>query len=362
MKVYIVDYLGVHCGMHYYNDAFKRQLESIPGIQVSILSNYSDTDKEPFFLDQYRGAKWKKVLSLVKNYKRFFRFVGRHKSDCIIYLTYGNIIDLPFLWIVARSSRHVIDIHEAIGQDVDSNLRLKRMLKKIYSTRIKHVISHSKRTNDFLDEFQYCEERFEVPHFKYCFRKKYDLNKVGKDIREAVDDGKINVLFFGNINYNKGVDILLSSVNDLDDKVCERLNVIVAGKDFDGTCYKIKPLEGKPIHLILRHIEDDELIFLYQHIQFLALLYRKTSQSGVLEMAFYFKRPIIANDIPYFRKILSEFPSFGILVNGSYSAAIKQAISEYIPQQFFVEEEYQKYTYRTEVEEFIRRFSNWLKK
>ena len=361
MQIYIVDYLGVHCGMHYYNDAFKRQLESIPDVRVSILSNYNDAGRKPFFLNQYCGARWKKVLSLVRNYWRFFRFVRKHKDDCIIYLTYGNVIDLPFLWIVSRSSRHVIDIHEAIGQDVDNNLRLKRMLKRMYSTRIKHVISHSKRTNDFLAEFQYGGERFEVPHFKYCFHKEYDLKKVGADIREAVDGSRINVLFFGNINYNKGVDILLSSINELDDKTCERLNVIVAGKDFDGTCYKVKPMAGKPVHLILRHIEDDELIFLYRHIQFLALPYRKTSQSGVLEMAFYFKKPIIASDIPYFHKVLSEFHTFGILVSGSYSEAVKLAMTEYEPQKFFVEEEYQRYTYRIEVEEFIRRFSDWLK-
>ena len=28
MKVYLVDYIGMHCGMHYYNDAFCRVLRN----------------------------------------------------------------------------------------------------------------------------------------------------------------------------------------------------------------------------------------------------------------------------------------------------------------------------------------------
>ena len=41
MKVYLVDYIGMHCGMHYYNDAFCRVLSAVPGLDVSVLSNYA---------------------------------------------------------------------------------------------------------------------------------------------------------------------------------------------------------------------------------------------------------------------------------------------------------------------------------
>ena len=54
-------------------------------------------------------------------------------------------------------------------------------------------------------------------------------------------------------------------------------------------------------------------MYLYEHTDYVALPYRKTSQSGILEMAFYFRKPILASDVPYFRRMLTEFPSFGIL-------------------------------------------------
>ena len=53
MKVYLVDYIGMHCGMHYYNDAFCRVLSAVPGLDVSVLSIYAGENAgRPFFLQQ----------------------------------------------------------------------------------------------------------------------------------------------------------------------------------------------------------------------------------------------------------------------------------------------------------------------
>lgn len=55
MKVYLVDYIGMHCGMHYYNDAFCRVLSAVPGLDVSVLSNYAgENDSRPFFYTSTR--------------------------------------------------------------------------------------------------------------------------------------------------------------------------------------------------------------------------------------------------------------------------------------------------------------------
>ena len=112
MKIYIVDYLGTHCGMHYYNDAFEKVLLDIPDTQTHILSNYQTaTSKKAFFHFQYRGNILRKIGCLILNYLTLFSFVLHHQKDCFIYLTYGNRIDLPFMWIVSIARKHLIDIH-----------------------------------------------------------------------------------------------------------------------------------------------------------------------------------------------------------------------------------------------------------
>lgn len=360
--IYLVDFIGVHCGMHYYLDAFKQILESIDGVKVGIVSNYSDTEESPVLLNQYKGNKLNKMISAMRNLRRLSRFIKNHRKDRFIYLTYGNILDPYFLRVISKAPFHCVDIHEALAQNEDSNLKLRERLADVYSNGIKNVISHSTRTDDYLMQFGFEGRRYEVPHFKYVFPREYDPKAIPPEMKAAIDPGKINLLFFGNITREKGIDILLDAVNNLSEQDAAKVNVIVAGKDIDGVYKRVKLKPERHVSFFTRHISDDELRFLYENVDYLALPYRKTSQSGILEMAFYFKKPIIASDIPYFRKMLTEFPSFGFLDGNSskyYSAAIHEILKR-SPSDFFKDEDYARYENRKEVSEFKEQFRDWL--
>lgn len=361
MNIYLIDYIGIHCGMHYYLDAFKGLLDC-PQNNVVILSNYQ-TDGKAFFKHQYKGSFYTKVKSLLINYIRLNRFIRKHPNDLFVYLTYGNVIDILFLLIVSKARYHMIDIHEAIAQHIDNKKWLKSIFRSIYNRRITTVITHSKRTNDFLDDWKYHGKRLFVPHFKYCFSKTSDHDNVGDDITASINNDKINLLFFGNITHAKGIDVLLSSLNNLNEEQIKRLNVIVAGKDADGVYATVDLKYPDNIKFILRHINDDELVYLYQNIDFIAMPYRKTSQSGILEMAFYFKKPIIASKIPYFEKMLSEFKSFGILSEGNDVETFTHALINALnigADSFFNDADYAVYENREEIKSFQSEFNQIL--
>lgn len=364
--IYLVDYIGTHSGMDYYLESFKSVISGINEWSVCVLSNWSsDGLNKPFFLNQYKGSKILKSISLLRNLYRFKRFVVNHPDDVFIYLTYGNWIDLYFMEIVQRAPYSIIDIHEGIAQNIDKNLRIFNKFKNLYKNKIRTVISHSQRTNNFLKSFGYDGRIFQVPHFKYIFPKSYERQKVSADIFESIDCNRINLLFFGNLNKSKGVDILLDSVNHLHSELANKINVIIAGKDFDGSVWKIKAKPGRHVHIFSRHISDDELRYLYQSVDYLCLPYRKTSQSGILEMAFYFKKPIISSTLDYFEKTLKEFPSFGVLAGNSvedYSDTLKNIIiNGKDVSMFFNDEDYARYENRKEVNEFKKVFRIWLK-
>lgn len=360
--IYLVDFIGVHCGMHYYLDAFKRILESIEGVKVGIVSNYSDCGKSPVLLNQYKGNKLQKMTTALRNLRRLSRFIASHPDDRFIYLTYGNVLDPYFLRVISKAKHHCVDIHEALAQNEDSNLRLREKLANVYSHKIKNVISHSSRTDDYLMQFGFEGNRYEVPHFKYVFPRDYDPASISNDIRTSILDNKVNILFFGNITREKGIDVLLDAVNNISEEDAAKINVIVAGKDIDGVYKRVRIKPGRSVSFFTRHISDDELRYLYDNVDYLALPYRKTSQSGILEMAFYFKKPIIASDIPYFRKMLTQFPSFGYL-DGNSSKDFSFALHEILkknPSDFFTEEDYARYENRKEVEDFKDQFKEWL--
>lgn len=365
VTIYLVDYIGIHCGMHYYLEAFKRVLSDIPDTKIVVLSNYPErTGDKPFFVNQYKGSRIKKGLSLLRNLYRLKRFVKKDPYALYIYLTYGNPIDIPYLKIVSSARNHLIDVHEAIAQHIDSNQKLKNTLSGIYRNEIKATISHSSRTDDFMREFGFKGKRFYVPHFKYVYPKDYDLQNIPREIIDSVDKSKINILFFGNINESKGIDILIDAINHLQDNIAEKVNFIIAGKDFDGSIDRIPVATNRNVEIFKRHINDDELRFLYSNTDYIALPYRKTSQSGILETAFYFKKPIIASDVPYFRKTLEEFPSFGVLAGntvGSYTEGLTSIIEKHSECSYFSDEDYSKYENRKKIEEFKHSISEWIK-
>lgn len=365
-KIYLVDYLGVHCGMHYYVEAFKQILVKNLDIEVNVLSNYTDNiGGKSFFRNQYKGNIISKGYSLLCNILKLKRFVAKHRESIFIYLTYGNRIDIPFIKIVSKTPNHIIDIHEAIAQNVDNNESLSRLFQNIYSKKIKNVISHSSRTDSFLKGYGYVGKVFSVPHFKYIFPKDFKKEAISQEIINAVDEERINFLFFGNLNINKGVDILIDAVNKLSEDDASKINVIIAGKDFDGAVDKIKPKDNLSMHIFKRHITDDELRFLYQNVDYLCLPYRKTSQSGILEMAFYFKRPIIASEVSYFKDALSKFPSFGVLAGTtslSYAETLKKVIHNHNTTEYYLDSDYAKYENRKEISLFVEHLKDWIQK
>ncbi len=179
---------------------------------------------------------------------------------------------------------------------------------------------------------------------------------------KAIDPDRVNFLFFGNITYEKGIDMFLEAINALSEEDAAKVNVIVAGKDIDGVYRNVKIKPDRKVSFFIRHISDDELRFLYQNTDFLVLPYRSTFQSGILEMAFYFKKPIIASDIPYFRKMLTEFPSFGYIA-GNSSTEFASNLHEVLKldhSNLFNEEDYSRYENRKEINEFKENFKDWM--
>lgn len=364
-EIYLVDYIGDHCGMQYFHDSMCKYFGQ-RDMDIDIVSNYTrKPDGEPVLLNHYKGSKISKITRLLRNLRRLKRHVAKHPEGVYVYESFGNIIDIAFIKILSKSKNLVVDIHEAIAQDVDSNQRLKNQFRDIFANKVRTVISHSKRTDNFLDEFGFKGKKFKVPHFKYMFPKEFDVDRIPQEILDAPKKDKVNLLFFGNLNENKGVDVLMEAMNLLPDDVAAKCNLVIAGKDFDGAVDRVAIKPGRNVEIFRRHISDDELRYLYSKADYLCLPYRKTSQSGILEMAFYFKKPIIASDVPYFRTTLEEFPSFGKLSGTdarAYAKTLTEVIENHSANKFYNDTDYAKYENRQEVADFLDDFQGWYTK
>lgn len=91
----------------------------------------------------------------------------------------------------------------------------------------------------------------------------------------------------------KGIDLLLSAYRLLDDK---NYFLVVAGK---GVQYFDTNLQKGEVR-INRFIEDSELKYLYENAAMVVYPYRSATMSGVLSLAYYFKKKLLVSDIPFF--------------------------------------------------------------
>ena len=351
--VYIVDSIGIHCGMNYYADSFKSVIGE-KGFSSTVLSNYSENNHNPLFYNFYKGNFVVKILKLFISCLRLFYKVLRDRESVYIIFSYGTIIDFFLLLITLCAKNRMIDVHEVIQQGSERKI----MFRHIYSFIYRHMgiaIIHSKRSDFFLSEIGFKGRVIFVPHFEYQVSSKYNEEQINPDVRNLISN-KINILWFGNITFSKGIDLFIDNINSLPVNVKNKINIIIAGRSLDGTFEKCN-VSDSVFSITLKYINDDEMTYLYTQTDYVVLPYRQTSQSGVLEMAFHYQKPVIVSNIPYFSMMLNKYPSFGVVTEIHKEVFCKtiESLTQY-EQQFYTEKDVFNYCHREEIREFANEF------
>jgi len=113
-----------------------------------------------------------------------------------------------------------------------------------------------------------------------------------KKVKEL--EGKSDyILFFGAVDEYKGVDILADSFCKLS---LPNKHLIIAGRGHT------KLPKNKQIIRINRFIDDEEVKDLFSKARLIVYPYRSATMSGVLSIAFYFQKEVLATNIPFFKQ------------------------------------------------------------
>lgn len=351
-KVIIFDVLGSHCGMHYYDIAFADILRE-NGCTVEIASNFSEEEgSRPCLRQMFSCSKACGIFRLAMAYWAFLSTVLKGSADRIVYLAYGEIYELPFLAMSSFSSRVYVDVHEIHALKYKDDSNVSKLFEWVYKHLIHHVIYHSERTQKILGDSK--ANMLYVPHFKYAFQKKYDYAKLQDDVKKCFLTGRTKFLFFGNLSTVKGIDIVMDVFGRLED-YNDKFELVIAGQNVENI--DLSKIVRENIAVVGRHISDDELVYLYSKTDFVLLPYKKSSQSGIFAMAAYFRKPMILSDIPYFRNMLEEYPSFGICVNlKNYGNAIVSLLKKSKSDAYFVESDCNRFEEKKDINEFVINF------
>jgi len=213
---------------------------------------------------------------------------------------YFNTLEDMYLLILSRlffsPSRIIIGVHDFIPHRKFSTLLIKFTHQLVYRLfRNFHFFSETQR-RAFLQKYPH-KRAWMIP----MFVKDYGLPTTGGSLKRA----RCHFLFFGQMRYNKGIDVLTEAINLLSEKTGSFL-VTMAGAGTEAEKYRQEIRDQHCVKWDIRIIPDQEIPDLFSHTDFLVLPYRDVTQSGPLWIAFRYGVPVIASDLPGFREWITE--------------------------------------------------------
>lgn len=331
--------------MHLYDSMFYENYKK-SGKEVLVLSNYNDEHTKKLFSNFYHGNKFQKAFHFALALTKTFLFSLCHKNDTFIYQSFGlRKIDQLFIHATQSKNKYVL-VHDIFDITDSENEEVNKKKIEFYNKNIKQIICHSKRTEGDLRSFGYEGKIVYFPHFRFNYDEQmnnYDDGNVGGDVKQAVDRNKYNLLFFGQVRESKGIDVVLDSLEHLSG--IDNINIIIAGMDK----YNLVEKENiKLLRKVLRYINNDEMMYLYSHCDFVLLPYKEIYQSGVMESMIYFKKPGIMSDVEYFANIGKEYPSFGLVYSPNNAVSLAKEIrciseGKYDNYNFYTEKDVLRY-------------------
>ena len=204
--------------------------------------------------------------------------VGRLKRRCEVYYT---VHDLDVHEIRFRSRLHQAWYYWSHRQ------RVEKLMK-----RVDNLVTCSSSQRDRLKRLYPGKRVFYHPFPSLVT----DNVKAGRDEVAELRGVRDYVLFFGRVEKYKGIEVLYKAFRD--DAALKGVRLVVAGKGFVDFEREALP----NVVWVNRFIRDEEVGDLFRKAKCVVFPYLSATQSGVFSFAFYFGKPVVASDVPFFRE------------------------------------------------------------
>ena len=160
-----------------------------------------------------------------------------------------------------------------------------------------------------------------IPHGDYSFFLNYQKGKIEEESE--------TILFFGNIVDYKGLDYLIKSINYIS-KVKPKIKLIIAGSgDFENYKSLVNDVNFE-IHN--RYINDEEVPYFFQRAKLVVLPYIECTQTGIIPIAYAFKKPVIVTDVGSIPEVVEDGKT-GIIIPPKNPILLSRAITKILDNE-----------------------------
>jgi glycosyltransferase involved in cell wall biosynthesis len=164
-----------------------------------------------------------------------------------------------------------------------------------------------------------------------CYDNNKSLNKSELRSKFGFNNSDKVLLFFGYIRHYKGLDILIESLKILrsEDK---SYKLLVAGESYENekiyldliSQYKLE----SAVHMENKFISNEDVGVYFYASDVAVLPYRSATQSGILNMAYGFNKPVVITNVGGLAEFVVEDQT-GVIVNESSPDSIANGIKKF---------------------------------
>ena len=265
------------------------------------------------------------------------KYIKNIKPDIIhIQLSGKMLIILLMLIFILRNYRIILTLHDPKPRNGETDLLsfIKYQLSKFLLRTINILLSNNyfiivhgvnlKRDSTLYLKIN-SEKIYVIPHGEFSIFKKWKVS--GKD---KINNIEINnntyyyILFFGGINKRKGLEYLIMAEPYIS-KFIFNYKIIIAGKCDNFKKYeKIMANKSKFICYI-KYIPNSMVRKLFEKADIVVLPYIGASQSGVVPIAYAFKKPVVVTNVGSLPEVV-ENGKTGLIVQPRDQRALADAI------------------------------------
>jgi glycosyltransferase involved in cell wall biosynthesis len=170
------------------------------------------------------------------------------------------------------------------------------------------IIIHSRSGRDEVIElFHVQPEKITViPHGNYdCFTPGEGVTKIQAKEALGIPGRNKTVLFFGAIRPNKGLDNLLFAFSVVRREIPDS-TLLIVGEPCENYQHYRSIIEKENLHgdvfEKLEYIPNHEIFRYFQAADLVVLPYNEVTESGVLQLAYAFSKPVVATQIGGFQE------------------------------------------------------------
>lgn len=306
---------------------------------------WNDFKPEEFALSyRYRDPR------ILSQYLPLLLKIRKLKPDLIYISFHGFPYFLPLFLMFFNSRKIVWGVHNVKTLRGDNITWLMDAYQNFVFRRIKNIHVFSEYQLNAIKKLFPDKNHFFIP-----------LTLEDYGVSELKPPEKlIRFLFFGYIKDYKGLDLLINAFRELRKSGFENIELMIVGECNRWDLYDSLIEGDSAIRIRIESIPNNEIPDAVCACHYLVLPYRECTQSGVLNIAFQYNKPVIVPDLDAFKGAIIDGYTGFFFRNGSKESLtivmkniilnhneiyhkVKKNIKDYVDKEFSIDRIVERY-------------------